>query len=40
MGIINILYILHIIRTAIYQWRWWNEIEIIISNGLKEMNVL
>ena len=37
MQIIDDVYILYIVRTAIYQWRWWNEIE--ISNGLKEMNV-
>ena len=37
MQIIDDVYILYIVRTAIYQWRCWNEIE--ISNGLKEMNV-
>ena len=37
MQIINNVYILYIVRTAIYQWRWWNEIK--ISNGLKVMNV-
>ena len=34
MQILNNVYI---VRTAIYQWRWWNEIK--ISNGLKEINV-
>ena len=37
MQIINNEYILHIVRTAIYYWKWWNEIE--ISNGLKINNV-
>ena len=39
MEIINSVYILCILKTVIYQWRWWNEIKIAISNGLKEMNV-
>ena len=38
MPIINNVCKLYIVRTAIYQWRWWNEIKIKISNGLKEMN--
>ena len=39
--LINNVYILNIIvRTAINQWRWWNEIIVIkISNSLEEMNV-
>ena len=28
MQIINIAYILYIVRSAIYQWKWWNDIEI------------
>ena len=38
MQIINNVYILYIVRSAIYQWKWWNDIEIKIPNGLKEMN--
>ena len=38
MQIINSVYILWIVRSAIYQWKWRNDIEIQISNGLKEMN--
>ena len=39
MQIIENVYKLHIVITVIYQWRWWNKIEITISNGLKEMDV-
>ena len=39
MQIINNVYIFCIVKIAIYQWRWWNEIEDKISNGLKDMNV-
>ena len=39
MQIINSVYILYIVKSAIYQWKWWNDIEINISNWLKEMNV-
>ena len=38
MQIINSVYILYIVRSAIYQWKWWNDIEIKIPNGLEEMN--
>ena len=38
MQIINSIYILYIVRSGTYQWKWWNDIEIKISNGLKEMN--
>ena len=37
MQIINNVYMLNIVKTAIYQWRWWSKIK--ISNCLKEMNV-
>ena len=37
MQIINNAYIFYIVRTAIYQWRWWNKFK--IPECLKEMNV-
>ena len=39
MQIIDNVCILHIVGTAIYQWKWWNEFEIKILNGLKQINV-
>ena len=39
MRISNNVYILYIVGTAIYQWRWRNKIEIKISICLKEINV-
>ena len=35
MQLINNVCLLYVLKTAIYQWKWWNEIK--ISNGLKVM---